>query len=80
VEVHPSARRHGITDEDALHAIRNALVIEPQDDDVILYLGPTRTGALLEIATVRRTDAAQLVIHAMPMRAKYRPLLAKEAP
>ena len=32
MEIHGSARRHGIADEDIHHAIANAMVIEDQDD------------------------------------------------
>jgi len=40
-----------------------------------LYLGPSRSAALLEIVTIVRDDDAELVVHAMPMRTKYRRLL-----
>jgi hypothetical protein len=39
VEIHPSARKHGIADEDIDHAMRHALAIDDQDDDTRLYLG-----------------------------------------
>jgi hypothetical protein len=40
VEIHPSARKHGIADADIEHATRHALAIDDQDDDTRLYLGP----------------------------------------
>jgi hypothetical protein len=43
VEIHPSARKHGIADEDIDHAMRHAFAIDDQPDDTRLYLG--RPGA-----------------------------------
>jgi hypothetical protein len=40
VEIHPSARKYGIADEDIEHAMRHPLAIDDQDDDTRLYLGP----------------------------------------
>ena len=76
MEVHESARRHGITDEDILHAVDHALVTEDagEDPDRYLVIGPDRSGVLLEVV-VLVTDERQLVIHAMPMRPKFRRLL-----
>jgi hypothetical protein len=78
VEIHDSARRHGVADEDIRHAVANAMVIEDQDDDTRLYLGAGTAGALLEVLTIIRDDGTELAIHAMPMRPKYRRLLAGE--
>lgn len=75
MEVHPSARKHGIPDEDIAHAVENAMAIEDQDNDTRLYLGPARSAALLEVLTIVRDDRSELAIHAMPMRAKYQRLL-----
>ena len=75
VEIHPAARKHGISDEDIHHATINALVTDDQDDDTRLYLGPSRSAEFLEIVTVVRDDDSELAIHAMTMRPKYRRLL-----
>jgi hypothetical protein len=75
VEIHPAARRHGIADEDIEHAVSHAMVIEAQEDETTLYLGPARSSDLLEIVTVTRDGNAELAIHAMRMRPKYRRLL-----
>jgi hypothetical protein len=75
VEIHPSARKHGIADEDIEHAMRHALAIDDQDDDTRLYLGPSRSADLLEVLTIVRDDSSELAIHAMKMRPKYRRLL-----
>ena len=42
VDVHPSARKHGIADDDIEHATTHAMTIEDHDDDTRLYLGPSR--------------------------------------
>jgi hypothetical protein len=75
VEVHPSARRHGLADEDIEQAMRHALAIDDQTDDTRLYVGPSRSADLLEVVTIARDDGSELVIHAMRMRPKYRRLL-----
>ena len=52
------------------------MVTDELDDDLRLYLGPSRSGSLLEvIVVVRADDRPELAIHAMPMRTKYRRLL-----
>jgi hypothetical protein len=71
VEIHPSARKHGIADGDILHAMKHALVIGDRADRRRLYLGPARNGALLEVVAVLNADGSERVIHAMKMRAKY---------
>jgi hypothetical protein len=51
------------------------MVIDDVDDGLTLHLGPDRAGAPLEVITLARADDDDLVIHAMPMRAKYQRLL-----
>ena len=43
--------------------------------DWSLYLGSSRAASLLEVIVLRRTDLADLAIHAVPLRDKYRRLL-----
>jgi hypothetical protein len=75
VDIHPSARKHGIADQDIRHTMTNALTIDDQDGDTRLYLGPARNADLLEVVTILRDDATELAIHAMRMRPKYQELL-----
>ena len=75
MEVHPSARKHRIADEDIKHAMAHAMAIDDQDNDTRLYLGPARSAGLLEIVTIVRADESELAIHAMKMRPKYERLL-----
>lgn len=75
-EIHHTARKHGIADDDIFHAIEHALAVdEYEDDDRVLYLGPNRAANLLEIITLAIEEEVEIVIHAMPMLPKYRPLL-----
>ncbi len=78
VEIHPSARKHGIADEDIEHAVDNAMSIDKQADDTRLYLGPARDAVLLEVVTIVREDGSELAIHAMRMQPKYLSLLEEE--
>jgi len=59
------------------HAIDHALAIEDagEDPDRWLAIGPDRAGNLLEVVVLVTGEDTKLVIHAMPMRAKYRRLL-----
>ena len=67
-----SALRHGVADDDALHALRCAMVLWVLDEGVDMFVGADRSGRLLEVGVVER-DGAQVIIHAMPARAKYLP-------
>lgn len=75
MEIHSSARKHGIADADIEHAMTHALAIDDQEDDTRLYLGPSRSGDLLEVVTIVRHDDSELAIHAMKMRPHYQRLL-----
>lgn len=75
VEIHPSARKHGVADEDIQHAVSRAMAIFDQDDDTRLYLGPSQSADLLEVVTIVRAVGPELAIHAMRMRPKYRRLI-----
>ncbi|MGH3600736.1 MAG: hypothetical protein ACRDQH_10730 [Pseudonocardiaceae bacterium] len=77
MRVHDSARKHGVADDEILHAIDHALAFEDagEDPDRWLLIGPDTAGNLLEVVVVITVEAQPLVIHAMPMRDKYRRLL-----
>ncbi len=64
-------------DDDILHAVASSLVIDDlgEDPDRWLVIGPDRAGNLLEIVVLIAGTAAEIIIHAMPMRPKYRKLL-----
>ena len=75
VEVHASARKHGVADQDILHAIDHGLAFEDagEDPERWLLIAPDTAGNLLEV--VITAEGTRLVIHAMPMRDQYRRLL-----
>jgi hypothetical protein len=77
VEIHDSARKHGVADQDILHAIDHALAFEDvgEDPDRWLLIGPDTAGNLLEVVVLTTVEDIQIAIHAMPMRAKYLRLL-----
>ena len=77
MEIHPSARRHGIADDDILHAIEHSIVVDDvsEDPDRWLVIGPDRAANLLEIVVLITTQGDELIIHAMPLRPLYRKLL-----
>ncbi len=69
VEIADSARKHGVSDEDILHATRNALRAVPGVDRVLI-IGADRDGRLLEIV-VLDPDDDPVVIHADGLRQKF---------
>lgn len=77
MEIHPSARRHGIADDDILHAVEHAIVVDDlgEDPDRWLVIGPDRAANLLEIIVLVTAERDELIIHAMPLRNIYRKLL-----
>jgi hypothetical protein len=78
VEVHRSARKHGVADADVRHAVAHHLHELELGEDApwrVLYLGPDRAGNMLEIITIERHDGSELAIHALKMRWRYEQLL-----
>lgn len=75
--IHPSARKHGISDADIEHAVGNAMSIDDRDNGTRLYLGAACNAGLLEVATIV-DDELEIAIHAMEMRPKFRRLLPGE--
>lgn len=72
--VRDSARKHGVADDDILHAVAHAMVTLPRVDRPpggTLHLGPDGAGRLLEVVSVREEGEVHRVIHAMPMRRGY---------
>jgi len=69
VEIHRTARRHRVADEDIEHAFEHALAWAELGDDPPRYLvvGPDHAGNLLELV-VMEAQGDELVIHAMALR------------
>jgi hypothetical protein len=71
VDIEASARKHGVHDEDMLHAIRlHWRAFETDDPTVTMFIGPSRSGDPLEIGVVVDDDGVA-IIHAMPARDKF---------
>jgi hypothetical protein len=77
VEIHSFPRRHGVADDDMLHAIDHSLVVDDpgEEPDRWLNVGPDRSANLLELVVLVTAEGDELIIHAMPLRAVYRKLL-----
>lgn len=65
-----SARRHGVTDADMLHAYDHPIRMFDLDDGSTLMLGPARDASILEVGVVEG-DLAPVIVHAMPARDKF---------
>ncbi len=71
MDIDASARKHGVPDHDMLHALRHHWrAYETDDPAVTLFIGPSLTGAPLEVGVVSDDDGTA-VIHAMPARDKF---------
>lgn len=73
VEVVESARRHGFSDAEILHAFENAIRLvefDYQGEDRLLVLGATPDGTLLELVAIP-VDGPARIIHADRLRAKF---------
>lgn len=79
MEIHRSARRHRISDDDIRHATEYPLVVvdvdREDDPPKVLVIGPDRSDNLLEVIVLELADDRFLAIHAMPLRAIYYDLL-----
>ncbi|MHB1488085.1 MAG: hypothetical protein ACYCZM_11100 [Acidimicrobiales bacterium] len=82
--IEPTARRHGVGDEDIRHALIHPAYVgdDPDaldpDTPMTLVLGSDHAGNRLELAALIADDGTVVVVHAMPMRAKYAHLWSGE--
>ena len=62
-----------------LHAVEHSLATEDlgEEPDRWLVLGPDTAGNLLEVVVLISSEGDEMIIHAMPMRPKYRKLLER---
>jgi hypothetical protein len=77
VEIHRSARRHGLVEDDIVHAVGHAVVEFEIDEDPtkVLVIGPDRAANLLEVVVLVLGGDRLMAIHAMPLRDRYLHLL-----
>lgn len=64
-----SARKHGISDPDMLHAYRNPIRVFAVND-LIMLIGADQAGRLLEVG-VAAGEAFEFIVHAMPARQRF---------
>jgi hypothetical protein len=64
-----SARKHGISDSDMLHAYRNPMRVF-QTGDLVMLIGGDESGRMLEIG-VAAAEGIEFIVHAMPAREKF---------
>ena len=76
MEIRPSARKHGVSDDDIRHAIDNATaaITRPEQPDFTMLIGPDASARLLEVGIIE-TDDQDYVIHAMAARDKFLAML-----
>lgn len=64
-----SARKHGVSDDDILHAYHHPICVLILDD-LTMLIGPDLAARLLEIG-VSTSEGIDFVVHAMPARPKF---------
>jgi hypothetical protein len=64
-----SARKHGISDDDMLHAYRNPIRVFVLDD-LVMLIGGDEAGRLLEVG-VAEAEGLEFIVHAMPARQRF---------
>ena len=64
-----SARTHGITDDDMLHAYRHPIRVFDVDD-LDMLVGADHSGRMLEIG-VTSAEGVEFIVHAMAARPKF---------
>ena len=64
-----SARKHGVSDDDMLHAYRNPIRVFDLDD-LVMLIGADESARLIEIG-VARSEGIEFIVHAMTARRKF---------
>jgi len=64
-----SARRHGITDDDMLHAYRNPVRVF-EFDELAMLIGSDQAGRMLEVG-LTAAEGIEFIVHAMTARPKF---------
>ena len=68
-----TARKHGVRDDDILHAVRMAIAEWKLEDGLTMLVGPARDGGLLEVGVLGIDGDDPVIIHAMRARPRYLP-------
>jgi hypothetical protein len=65
-----SARKHGVSDEDMLHAYVHPLRVFELDEGFTMVIGANRAAIIYEVGVVDGV-AAPVIVHAMKAREKF---------
>ena len=65
-----SARKHGVHDDDMIHAFNHPMFVDDQGDGFVMFVGADTSGNLVEIGVIESVDGP-IIIHAMTARPKY---------
>lgn len=71
MEIADSAHKHGVSDEDMLHAARHPVARLSQDERRVLIIGPDFAGRLLEVVILDLDSDRPRLIHADALRPKF---------
>ena len=66
----PSARKHGIQDDDLIHAFNHPIFVDDLDEGFTMFIGADLSANLLEIGVIDSADGP-VIVHAMQARPKY---------
>ena len=65
------AGKHGVPDADIWPGVRNATYKIDMGEDLTMLIGPARDGAPPELGVLGLDDDDPVIIHALPLRAKF---------
>ena len=66
----PSATKHGVSEEDILHAYRNPIRVWDLGEGFTMMIGANAAAIILEIGYIHGVEAI-VIVHAMPAREKF---------
>jgi hypothetical protein len=66
----PNALKHGVSEEDVLHAHRNPIRVWDLGDGFTMMIGPNQAAVILEIGYVEGDDAV-VIVDAMRAREEF---------
>ena len=65
-----SARKHGVSDEDMLHAYRNPIRVFELEEGFTMVIGANHAAVIFEVGIVDG-EPASVIVHAMRAREKF---------
>lgn len=66
----PSALKHGLTEDEILHAYRHPIRAWDMGDGFTMIIGPNRAALILEVGYVQGTTTV-VIVHAIRAREKF---------